>query len=910
MKNKILKVFATLSLLALVTVSCDDANSDNVSNEPTISDIISDNNGNSTNTPSNDTSSGGLTPIGKENNIKVIQTGMSTVSPSVIKSAAGETITVTVTPDSGYTIVSVSMNDSSLELNRNSDGVVTVTFVMPDTTARISVATDLLDKSGIVITSDVVSAKLVEEVPGSGIYVARNVRVENDTSIGYTTDGGKTLLSITKINNSKSFAGIGMSSNAKNGFSINGNAIYDFYYDNNDQETPCYVQRTGIINLPTTADTLYDLLEGKAKSDSTLYPANLNHVEYTSETDNVIYKWDLYSANSSYAVATNITGRENKGIVYKAQEGNKYTVVNSYLEANMSERSARSKTYGLESIKYSGQFDVVSVNSDKYSYTQAEVDADASFYSHSTSALEMEFYEAYRNGYVGNVMDDVEVASDTTVSSEYVGSDGEFKVTCDTWVRWENSSYYDLTDAYKTYNLEITFTKAGAIKEATYEAYTYDSKSYDFTNKKITGEGTNDDYISVKYGYGNAKSGQPKADTSLNLDLSKYFVSEISSVSVKGINSEEGKLGLNENIVHSNQLNIDSSNQSKINVTPTFAPETALDTWQYTISSTGDSSIVGYDASYGYYKTYKAGTTTLEFTNHTQNANEVTKTVSVTVESSRYIRSIYLNTIYPYNDYDETWNATGGIVNGGRSYDIKISGSNINGGLDVQTGLNCTFTFKSAVAKSGSSSTYYDLDELAKYLIITYDNKTGYMHVDATKATKDKIDQELKITVEISSEYLIEDIYRVPSFTINFYPGEVLHDSLVGTWNCSTEGGNANDKVVFDTATTGSIHLYSNDDENPTEEIYNFTYTYNSVEGKITAKVTTTLGVSYSSDSSYTLVMVLESADSLGVGLIVTSYTYSDSDGSSSSEVILGSAEIDDEYGNTFTAYYFFELAK
>lgn len=917
MKNKFLKVFATLSLLAIVVAGCEDTNSDTNSVNPNTSDTSgtnTSNNGNSSvggNTSVGGNSSvGGNTseaPVVTEYNVRVEQQAMSTVTTSATKAPAGETVTVTVTPDSGFLVLSVTMNGKNLELNQNADGTITATFAMPNTTARISVSTDLIDKSGIVITGEVTSAKLVEEVAGSGIYVARNIEVTNDSIMGYTADGGQTLMSIVKIDNAKTFANIDLTNGNSGGFEIAGNAIYDFYYDSNDSDTPCYIQRVGVINLPTSAEALASLLYGRAKSESTVYPANVNHVEYTSETANISYKWDLYSNNSSYASITDLTGRRHKGLVYKAQEGNKYSVVNTYLERTGSENYKRTKVVGLETIPFSGKFDVVSSLSNKYSYTQDEVNFDANFYSHSTSVLDMEFYDAYRTGLFGNVMDDVEVAGTTTVTSEAVGTDGDFKVKALTWARWENSTYYDERNAYKTFELEILFTKSGALKEATYMAYTFDDDWYDFSSKTLLPGAYDsvdpDEYTTVKYGYGAPKAGQPKDDSSLSLDLNQYFVSNISDVTVKGKNSSEGSIGINEIVdyttVAAGQESSDSTKTGVMKIT--YEPATALDSWQYQIVATNDESIVGLDDR-GDYIGKKAGDVTVTIGNKTVNANDVTKDVAINVSNAPYLKYIFMYTVYEGPNYNDTWGASNGIAYAGRSYDLLLAGTNINGGQYVKSGMDCTFEILEATYYDERNvKRNYDVEELAKVLVISYNNETGMMRVDATAATS--IPYELNIKVVIYSPHLTYE--RSSEFSIKLIPGSTLPETLVGTWNY--EEGTLKDKIVF-AENTGSIYLYDANGEN--EEVYNFSYTYDSASGSINAEVTSISGAAITGDD-YELVMTFENTGKIGVGLYAESMGYDMESGNYTSTItkILGAVS-ETEDGVDFSSYVFFAPAK
>ena len=274
-------------------------------------------------TPSESTST---TPIVEKYTVVILDSGMSTVTLSTgnEKVEAGEIVDITVTPIDGYTIEKVTMNDS--ELTATSEN--TYSFVMPNTSARIKVVTTLENKDGITVNGGV-SARLIDE-DGDGIYVARNIPVQQDCNIYYSTGEGSDPLGMVYINNAKTFANIDLGGSGE-GFVIGGNAVYDFYYDSNNSSTPIYIQRVGILNLPTSESAFASLFAGTAKSSSTLYPENVNKVTYSSSKRNEKYEWNLYSDNSSYATVNNLLTGKEKAVVYKAQvSDNVYKVVDSY----------------------------------------------------------------------------------------------------------------------------------------------------------------------------------------------------------------------------------------------------------------------------------------------------------------------------------------------------------------------------------------------------------------------------------------------------------------------------------------------------------------------------------------------------------------------------------------------------
>ncbi|MCI5745452.1 MAG: hypothetical protein MR270_04135 [Erysipelotrichaceae bacterium] len=807
MKKKLLKVFTSLSLLALIVSGCGENTTSESSSSTNVNDSSSDNQPSNSQSndevssevsdevsseSSNENSSSSSEEVKETYKIIVASTGNATVELSTNQAAADEVVTINVTVDDGYRLDRIEVNGKTIS---------STSFIMPNTSVIINVYTTLVDKDGYIIDGDV-SAKLVDE--GNGIYVARNVSVQSDSYVVYNIDGVEQ--SVTKIDNRKSFANISLTGvGNQNGFMIAGNAVYDFYYDPTDLSTPCYVQRVGVINLPTTEGMVYSLFAGSAKSESTVYPANVNHVEYYSSVRNDKYTWDLYENNSSFAKVVNPITNKEKAIVYKAQIGDVYKVVDNYLEGSTSTYYPKDKNYETSSdiTPYSANYDIVkAVAHRNYEVTQDFVDDDSTLYSHSMGVLDAEFYDAYRNGFVNNIYNDVTVDHGQQVTSTRLDNN-DFTVNLDTWVRWSNSANYESSMGYRSafikYDLDITFTAAGAIKEGVYSRTIYSEAYYDFaTNTFKAGFDTvePEKYVTFAYGYGDPLKGHT------DYDVSKYFTQSISDIKVKGKNSSnEGTLSVTEDL----KASVVTAATNENNVTFVCNPVTALDGWQYGIVSSSNVTVIGPKSTSTPYdfRALASGKATITIANHTKNANDVTATYEITVANAAFIKGLFMYTVYPYPNYDDAFNSSNGTVACGRSYELQLAAKTTSSNY-VYNNMDLTLTVK-------------ENDGIVDF---SYDDTTGKLTIDATNSN---VSNTTTVKLVLSTPYLVDGW---PETTLTFYvtPRENYESSVMGTW---TEGEGTS-SITFTSETEGVIYYA------PKNVEYTFSYTYDLTSGKIT----------------------------------------------------------------------------
>lgn len=798
MNKKLLKVFTALSLLSFVVTGCEKPNVSGGSSTPS-TDTSESGNGSETST-----SQGGQNSQGSETShpdytdsgevtkeeyvILVVSSGNATVTPSKNAAYEGDIIELDIQVQDGYRIDKVTVNDKVITNDNYS-------FAMPASSAAIRVYTALEDKDGYIVDGDI-QAKLVEE---NGIFVARNVRVEQDANIYISLGQGTDPLSLDRINNIKTFANL--STSVGEGFQIGGNAVYDIFYDPSDIANPIYIQRVEVINLPTTESMIADLFAGEAKSDTSVYPQGVNKVTYKSSSKDESYTWELYSDNSSYARVTTLDGSAEKAIVYKAQKGDVYTVVDNYLEGSVDptmvtigDKTAFSGNYDIVSAKVSGQH--------KYQYTPAEVKFDANVYSHTMESLDFDMYQAYRNGYVGNIYNDVDVIHDSTVKSEVINEAGDFKIELDSTITWADSTVYDLASAHIVYDVNFVMTKAGAIKSGNYTETVYGTDYYDFKANSFKAG-----YESVKparvisftYSYGSPKEGQP------NVDVSKYFTQEITDITVQSKTlSTPNTLSIGDELVASEVR----SAEYNTNMTYVCKPETALDAWQYGPQASSNTLVIGPKSTSAPYdfRAVGSGSADVVIGNHTKNANTVTANTTIKVDTAGFLKSVYMNTVYPNNSYNETFFSDKGTVETGKKYVIQLEGKTINN-QTVRNGLELTFTEKKG-------------NEL---LDLSYNNSTGQLTIDATNA---KVDAQTTLTYEIHSPFEAPDGGWWNS-TLTFYvvPGSEYEATMTGTTWTHVDGS-LSATISFTSDTEGTVALTGTYNKN-----YNFTYAYDSEFG-------------------------------------------------------------------------------
>lgn len=768
MKKKNLLIMSLSVLMSLSFVACGgnpvtDSTSENPSENPT---------SNTTNGGDTTTSNNGNTNT-ESYGVVVVPTTGATVTASVNVAHPGDVVTLSVKIDDGYILDEITLNGTKLTANE---------FVMPSTSALIQYKVSLLSTDGMYIGGDVSSKLVLNEK--TGVYEAKGVKVAIDSNVFYSINGKK--LSCIAINNEKCFANIDITSTSNApGFSIAGGATYDFYYDPVNSVTPCYVVRTSVDALPTNIKSLESLFSGSIKSETTVYPQGVNHVEFTSSEYNENYVWDLYSDNASVAKITTLTNGKDKGLVYKSIDNSIYTVVDTYLEGeHTQDLSVKGDT-----VRYSGHYDVVATPSaitgmKKYQRTQDVAYRDVNAYSHTIESLQYEIMFGYSWGHENVVSDDV---YDWNVKIESTdNADGTFTTNVNSYtsIVAGGTEYSSSSNQHNEYQMKIKFKNDGSLIELTYDEQNYNDNQFDFSGIKLgTGHGSfkpgGKDYpasehtVTCKYGYGSPKEGKPTG-----IDLSKYFVSEITSASVTSSAGVEGQLKRLDRLT---QVSPDIQSELSSNVKLEFAPESALDTWQYGVVASSNESVVTRKAQHNdLWTAVGSGTTTITFGNHT--SQSVNKSIEITVpESSGDYKDIFAYTVYPY--INENWTSTSGVIPAGTRDSIKLAGVLTSNAYDY---------FPICTPESSS-----------ELLLVSYDQTTGMLTLDATPAKG--ITEATTVTITLKADYNLDWTAGKEGgskLTVTIKPTTKLYDSVVGTWTTVLNDGETAESIGYDAKIT------------------------------------------------------------------------------------------------------------
>lgn len=716
--------------------------------------------GNSNN-PSGNTPNSSSTPnssniLDEEYAIVVRSVTGVTITADKQKAKAGETVTLTVHVLDGYTLNSITINDKT-EATKVSD--TEYTFVMPYQQAIIRAR---LAIEGDVIISGDLSIKLTADE--NGVYSAKNVKVENQANLAYFVKGNddaSSKLSVIQINNYKTNADVqlynGTDSNIS--FTLAGNAYYDFYYDPSDATEPCYIQRVGLIHAPENISQFQSLLSGRIKSDPTTYPTGITSVSYTSTKSNDDYHWDLYQ-NASYATVKTLGTETEKAFDYRKLDGDLLTIVDTYVESTYDDSRAD------DNKKISAKYSVVDEYQDGYSsYQRLAKDAEyeANRYSHDVYSIDRNIHYGYRTGFDTEFNDTLK--SFDRAYSYKTNDDGTYTVNIQSWKTTapvtdsSSGSTYGKKE-HLTYDIEITFNKAGNLLSGSYIEKTYDDKAYDFDKDAFLPNGelqfTLNEEMHFAYTYGEAKSGSPSFDTD------PYFVKSIDSFSIEKTGLDKNKIALEDCVSEY--------------VVASYSPATALDTWQYGIISSSNTAVIGPRSVNEplLFVGKSAGTSTLTLGNYT--TNNVTKTVDVTIEDDYRVMQWYMSPTD--GDYDNILAARATIL-ANTVREVYCYASKL-------TSIDVPFTPVS------SNETYLRVSKNGQKLVL-----------DATGA-KD-ITEAVTVNVTIQSPKYEEGI-KEEVFSITINPNNTKEEGIVGVWT-GIDASNSNQTVTltFNEDGTGSL---------------------------------------------------------------------------------------------------------
>lgn len=767
---------------------------------------------------------------------KVIVVAHEAVTYSVNKNEAeaGEEVILTISNvANGFYISEVTLNTSTTLAPEN-DGV-TYKFNMPRRSATITIKVGV---SGNITIQGDVAAVLSETEEGSGLYVARNVRVESSSSAKkFSFVVGDTKLSPLALDARKSFGNYPLTYGDEYAFSIPGGASYDFYYDSNIEDKPCYIKRVAVNDLPNNAEALADILvDGyTVGSEPAMYIDNLVGINYTHRVNdgdnsfNQKYEWKKYSETLTFATIEDLMADEEDAnkyqYVYRSyDETNKvYTVVDTYSKY-VGESKANDDYFRASynnNTAYSARYSVFNGSSDdagRFSKEERDVYAELTAPSHNPAYLsDGDIGRSYRWGVSSDSNDEISYGN-VSVTSETLGSG--FKTLIRTTVEYNSNEGTYTSDHHEgvVFEGDLEFDGRGALLKMTYKKTSYNKDQWNFTtHKPATGQsGTIKERISSTYTYGDYASGTPSFDVTpyfiSSLDEIKFFNSQTSG----NLDNDESYLGLKESIYLHDGTGEPSSNLARLS----YSPSTALDLWEYGPTKSDNDAVISHLATDLYYQmtTVSKGSANVTFTNHLTGAGAgASKTIKVNVEPTVKIRGFYIQYTWEENR-DGTYT------------DVDTSSS-------ATVHANGQYKFAIRVSPSNAETLYHATSSNSDVLVVTSADNSKDLIIDTTPG-KD-ITSTVKVNVVIHFEENADPSFSSTGTTILTFNVLPATASPVGLWKVVDEPNYPNTSMRFTTeAYSGSgapsgakkgyiIDEYFQNGISQGVDTYYFWYTYN-----------------------------------------------------------------------------------
>lgn len=806
----------------------------------------------------------------------------------------GDTITLTYSVSAGYTLVAITMNGTALELNNG-----TASFPMPNRDVTIKSSVNVA--GDVVLNGDIAISLSKQE---DGTYAAKNVTVTNDSTfcVQVTSNGTVTTLDGSEIvDNRKTFANI--ENSTKNNYLIlKGGASYDFYYDPANPSMPFSIQRASTLVLPSDANSLSDLLYLHGiKSDPTAYPSGVNSVSFFDSRTSETYAWKKFN-QASLATITAAGDTTPSAYVYKSMDNSTYTVVDTYREGRSwtsplpyatasKEALDNSESIGGEGRSedgsaYSGKYKLVDAfdgyvpyssshnttwGQYKYEYLQnsgaADRDTyshDANFdvyaYSHDIDSIQDALWPSYFNGF--SIEDDRTAASVKIASSK--NADEGFTTTIDSYQTYtpstaassSTSGAYMKSDVHITYKANLTFTKAGAPLKGTFVEKMYDSNDYDFTNAafKTGGEanGTVVRKFNYAYTYSEATSGKP------TFDSTPYFATSVAAKINGTKTGTANTINAGENI---NELGYNDIIDNPLSITPT--PSTALDSWEYLLTTSSDESKVFYDKDHGYWTSSvnATGMVTLTVANGFNSA--LTTTIDLTI----------IGGVKPYS--------FSVISTSGGSDNITTSSSIFLYAGDVFSCYLSPWPSKSIL--TGITFSYSTADLISCSL----DPATAALTIDTTGAKA--ITAETKVTVTINDTNYDPESKGASTFTVTLEPNTSIfttESAIFGDWALDKEYATTYVGTTLkftNTLVKEESSVYGLAEKTRTYEgtvvvdgtTFLFNYSYDQHMKMMTGRVISATGGKWASYKNFVMALYCEMSTN-EVGVALEAYAYED----------------------------------
>lgn len=897
MKMKKLLVLSTFVLVGLVSCGEDTSSSSPTSSTPSSQETSSEagsSTTSSTTTSSGTTSSDSTSSSSSEAETYVVKINTPsgiTITSDKERYLPSETVTLTVTCQAGISVESVKYN--AKEATKVND--TTYTFVMPARSVTVTATASIT--GDVTIQGDALASFSKE----GNIYVARNVKFSSgngDFKVVISKDGTKSTVGFSQIDRTKCFADLEIPSTGYTAKLATG-ATYDFYYDASNGSRPLYVKRVNVDVLPNSASSLFALFDGAVQSNKSTFPDNLTGINIEDSDLKTTYNWQYDSVDNESLVTLTNKDTSDKDYVYKKYDETnavfKWVDTTATFDASYAISNGltgKAGTYKVTNYTVNSHGETEEKNDDQqWEETRQyinplvapfEVSKENTYDSYN---LERLFMYSYR---VGLTVQDYTKSSSVDISS--TASDDGFTTVVVSNKTYDSSAATDSSvtqeKIHYEYRATIKFGKAGQFKSIDYKEYTFDESNYNFTTDTFISGTAADNLSKGKLERTIVASYTYDENIDVDFDSSKYFISSITNASIA--NSEAG-IG---NVLNSgDQLNATEYGTGVLKyVKFDYLPSTALDSWQYGVSASSDESVVKWNDSYRRYEADKIGTSTLTISNLSTKTPKVD--IEVTVNYNIKVREFFMNCAVYSDDYVRGDDVTANTANiyAGKKSKIKIgaNGNEPTGNVAIPSDISAT------------------VSDTSLGLVVTFDSSNGDMYLDATNVN---ITEKKTVKLTVTSKYLVDkdgtpENPSVFTITINPY---INVSSLEGSYTCNPTIDN---KVAALTVKPSSETIqvsgkdgdYNLIDLVVDEDSYKIAYKFNSSTGKFTsACVVTQSGDTYTDDINYTVKLVYDASQGIGVYLI--KQTWGGQDDTSNTE-ILGYDDGDEDYPEYVYDYF------
>lgn len=803
-------------------------------------------------TPSSSTS------VQEEFVIRISKATGITMTADKTKAKAGETVTVTVGVEKGFTLVEIRANEVALTKVNDT----TYTFVMPATsvlvTARLSVSGD------VTIQGDFTAALTKGE---DGIYTAKGVKVLGDGNFSLVIknkEGGQTELSPADIDRTKCFGNFDVGTSTGR---LEDGGTYDFFYDPSSAK-PLYFQRTAVNVLPNSASTLYNLFYGRVQSSPANFAPGLTKLTYSNTEEGT--KADYTLSADGLTSLTKYTDNFNKdtGIVYRSLDANNSIFKFIDTTASFEGRAGKAGKYKVSNVntQTGSEIDNVDWNDDSQFISPLLSKFEVQDSGFDMYNIEFKFMDSYR---VGMVVEDYVKSAKVEITSEKTDSGFTTKLV--------SSKTYDSSGAtdssivkkkeHTEYRVSFEFLANGALKSVDYTSKIYDTNTYDFSSDSFI-NGTPDENFAntgtiLKKIAINCEYNQ-KND--VEFDATPYFITSLSNVTINNPQAGQG------NTINSGDKLSSDSDLLKFD----YAPATALDSWQYVVTESDNKSVVRWNDDYNRFEAASEGEAKVTISNLSDKT--VTATVDLTVVYNILVRNFYIQRFsYSETDYDVDTSTSATIYAGGQyRFMLSASGDEPTGDVALPPDTKVTYT--------------NDSHGLLSYV----DAVNSKLTFDTSKM---EITSPVTVNLTISTEHKRNN-FGSTDFSITVKPSQgATISALKGTWKNTEKSATAviaEDNIEVDGQTSanhGTLVVAG--------QTFNFAFLVDAGSGKFS--YSRIIDADNKTLSTYSLRMTYSQAEGLGFCLSTSTWEGQDS---GSTTYILGDESGDDDF-NEYTYDYF-----